>query len=68
MDTKLFKIIFYIGIGIAVLVNIGPALGLYDMSEDELVSWSYYWIAPIAYGLTGWFTYKKQLKKNKVSI
>ena len=65
MDTKKFKIIFYIGITIAVFVNIGPALGLYNMSEDELVSWSYYWISPIAYGLTGWLTYKTSIEKKQ---
>lgn len=65
MSNKTFKIILFIGIVIAILVNIVPAFGLYNMSEDDLVTWSYFWIAPITYGVTGLLVYKKSLENGK---
>jgi len=65
MDKKLFKIAFFFGIGLAVLIHIGPLLGLYDFSEDDLISWSYMWVFPIVYGGTGWLTYDKRKAKGK---
>ncbi len=65
MDNKTFKIILFIGIGLAILVNILPALGLFRMSEDELVTWSTFWIAPIVYGATGLITCKKSMEEGR---
>lgn len=65
MTNKTFKIILFIGIGIAIIVNILPALGLFRMSEDDLVTWSTFWIAPIIYGVTGLITYKKSIENKR---
>lgn len=65
MDAKLFKIFFLFGVGLALMVNVGSALGLFNMGEDELVGWSYYWVFPIVYGGTGWLTQKKRAEQKK---
>ena len=65
MNNKTFKIILFIGFGLAILVNILPTFGLYRMSEDDLVTWSTFWLAPIVYGATGLLTYKKSLEDGR---
>jgi len=60
MDTgKQFKIILFIGIAIALLVNLCAAFDFIRLSEDDLVSLAYFWVFPIIYGLVGLRTYKR---------
>ena len=59
MELKLFKILFWIGIVTLIIIHISPMLNLFEMTETNLVSWSYFWVFLITYGGSGWFSYKK---------
>ena len=68
MKNQLFKIVFFIGIVIFLIIHIALLFDLFRMSETDMISWSYLWIAAIAYGLTGWVTPSHMRIKEGTSI
>ncbi len=63
MELKLFKLTFWLGVSILLAIHIGPLFNLFDMSQNNLVSWSYYWVFMITYGGSGWLSYKKMVEQ-----